>query len=118
MWNFETDVIQDASTCPKKFRACAIWLRFDPKCTASTKPGVTLGCEEFLRQSRRQVKDGGLLNEGYVVDDVVVRGVVWTVRRGAIYDKSLPKSARIGFGHLSAFPTEIEVEELQLEPVR
>ncbi|MFN7995852.1 MAG: hypothetical protein U0Q18_19730 [Bryobacteraceae bacterium] len=39
--------------------------------------------------------------------------MVSTVRKDIKYDRSVPKSVRVGFGHLGAYPAQITVEEME-----
>jgi hypothetical protein len=59
---------------------------------------------------------GSPLSAYFQLNKVVLRGVVFTVRRDIGYAKGTPKSVRVGFGHLSGYPAEITVEELEIEP--
>jgi len=46
--------------------------------------------------------------------EVIVRGTVYTIRKDVRYDRSVPKSATIGFGHLGAYPAQITIEEIAI----
>jgi hypothetical protein len=117
MWGFETFIFKDASTCPKGF-VCAMWVEIDPKCAVKGGSEVGLQCGTLLKRSARQLRDGDMFTALYGVNNLIVRGIVSTVRRDVPYSPSLPKHTRVGFGNLSAFPAEIRVEEIEVERSR
>jgi hypothetical protein len=112
MSGFETSVFKDDSTCEElRALSCSIWLSFDrSKCQ---------GCMELIDRLQKPVpsKNGGsALTAMFVLDHVIMRGVVSTVRRDLKYARSVPRSARRGgFGHLGAYLAEIRAEELGIE---
>jgi hypothetical protein len=107
---FETSIFGDDST-PR-----CIWLKFErSKCAVvnGKRPGE--GCLELLDRLSKPLPAASGGSTLFELDHIIVRGVVLTVRRDIKYSKSLPKSVRVGFGHLGAYPAEVRVEEVEME---
>ena len=114
---FETSTIRDASTCKGLNVAhCSIWLKFG-SCAVLRGVQPERLCGQPLERVLEQHAEKSDLRQ-IVIHHVVVRGIVSTVRKDITYDKSVPRSARVGFGHLGAYPAQIEVEELQFQDAR
>jgi hypothetical protein len=109
----ETSIFVDASTCGgMKVSGCSIWAEFDD-CRVVGGESAQERCGKVVDQRSRPLPAAGG-SSLLVLDDVTVRGIVLTVRKDVHYDKSVPKSLRIGFGHLSAYPAQINVGELEI----
>lgn len=97
---FEASIFIEPTSCPNaEHVACALWADFS-RC----KP-----CIDSVEQVTHERRDGSHLSE---TSDVTVRGTVYTIRKDVSYDRSVPRSVRIGFGHLSAYPAQISIEQI------
>ena len=117
----ETNAFGDASSCKHlKVRTCAVSLNW-ADCTRVVGADPEMQCDGRIieRLWREQHPNEELPRLDFrrllVVDRVIVRGVVSTVRKDITYGKSMPKSARVGFGHLGGFPAQLQLEELEIE---
>lgn len=107
-FGFETSMLRDSSSC-KTIRNCSVWVEFKSCVVAS---GAARGekCEDLIE--RMPPNGRGILE----LENVVLRGIVETVRKDVSYEPSAPRSVRIGFGHLSAYPAQITVSEMEILP--
>jgi len=112
-FGFETSVLVGPTACDGGRRPCAIWLNFDD-CSV-LRGGQDIGrCGPFIdglyagqRQEPRELRR-------LVIKDVVLRGRLSTIRKDLRYANSVPSSVRMGFGHLGAYPAELQVEQMQV----
>jgi hypothetical protein len=111
----EVSIVLDDSTC-KVIGAtgCSLWADFGKCGMVDGEPTTPTQCVRSVRDrsSPRQPDNGatGL----FELANVTIRGVVFTVRRDVTYGESVPKAFRLGFGHLSAYPGEIDVVWLRV----
>jgi hypothetical protein len=111
----ETSVFRDESTCSKlRIKTCAIWFQLDP-CDIVGIP-IKESCNAYITKATRN-GDGSRRNHLTVIDNITIRAVVTTTRKDLRYDKSVPRSARVGmFGHLGAYGAQVNAS--QIEPKR
>ena len=109
----EISMFQDGSTCAK-IRMCALWVELDRCMIAGSE--TENSCAVYIDNLVR-LNGGPPLSQRIELDDVAVRGVVMTSRKDLRYDSSVPKQYRVGqFGHLSAYPGQVNVQQIQLPP--
>lgn len=96
---FEASIFRDSTGCSTSRTLCAIWADF-------SRCGDCVNMVNLIEQTRQ---DRPNLSE---TPEVIVRGTIHTVRKDVRYERSVPKFTRIGFGHLSAYPAQITVEEI------
>ncbi len=115
MLGFETGALVDPAACKKDgHRPCALWLTVDNNCVLSGDAGGQQ-CNSFLERSYAGPQLGPGRPGVYTIRGMIVRGRLSTVRKDLTYDKSVPRSARVGFGHLGAYPAEIKAEQMEVE---
>jgi hypothetical protein len=86
----------------------AIWVEFgDCSVISDAYPDKT--CVSLIERLSRNLPSS---RPPVILDDVVLRGTVFTERKQVIYDKGVPQTVRGGFGHLDAYPAKIEVEQI------
>jgi hypothetical protein len=113
-FGFETSIFRDGSACENPGGRCTIWLKFD-NCSVISPGGQTARCSSVIEHLSAELQRGREGPKPFVIENVTLRGRVSTVRKDVSYDKSVPASARVGFGHLSAYPAEIQVEQMELQ---
>ena len=107
----ETSIFTDSSTCKDPYHSrCVIWVEFD-HCTVPRDESPARSCEQLIKERSQPLRNGGTLS---ILENVTIRGIILTVRKDIIYDRSVPKGS-VGFGHLSAYPAQINVAELELK---
>jgi hypothetical protein len=115
----ETSVFMDASTCKglhPGVSGCSIWALLRD-CRVDGDEPAREPCSRVVGElSRPQPQSAQGVPTLFVLDNVTLRGIALTVRRDIKYARSVPKSVRVGFGHLSAYPAEIEVRVLSIGP--
>lgn len=90
---------------------CSLWVEFENCVVVGSAPEKQ--CSQVIeRMAKQRSSERGA--EPLVLEHLILRGRVFTVRKDITYDKSVPKSARVGFGHLGAYPAQIAVEQLVL----
>jgi len=91
----DDDCGQDSAT------HCSVWVRFD----ACNQPNGMNPCLVTLQAIPRVPYGAGVR-----AARIRARGIVHSVRKDVTYPPSFPAAAKIGFGHLGAFPAEIDVQ--------
>ena len=116
---FETSVFWDASTCKGLGLVnCSVWLSIGD-CTVVGNRYPEQPCGQVLEHLYRENQFELDSRTSLTIRHVIVRGIASTVRKDIKWDKSVPKSARIGgFGHLGAYPAQIIAEQMELEENR
>lgn len=111
---FEASIFRDGSVCNRDSNAheCTIWLKFG-NCRTVDGSSVERSCAQVVEQLSRRSFQGKDDLRLVTLRNVIVRGKLSTVRKDITYDRSVPKSARIGFGHLGAYPAELNLEEME-----
>ncbi len=110
----ETSIFTDSSKCTGlRVSGCSIWVELNEHCTLAGGESSRRRCDRAIEELARR-QPTGWASGLFGVDNVTVRGIVLTVKRDVKYDKSLPKSFRLGFGHLSAYPAQIDVVEIEI----
>lgn len=111
---FETNILRDPGGCTgANVRRCTAWLKLG-HCVVVKSPRGETDCGRLIMRlaEEKRLRPTDTL----VIEHVILRGKVSTIPKGFTYDKSVPASARqLGFGHLNAYPVEIEVEQLEME---
>ena len=114
---FETSVFRDGSRCGSGSDApeCTLWLRIG-ECKVVGEVSAGLKCQQLISRLSQEGLPGVDDLRLITVRNIVVRGRLSTIRKDITYDKSVPRSARIGFGHLGAYAAEIEAREIEVRP--
>jgi hypothetical protein len=110
--NGELSYLEDGSSCGKPSVPCKLSTRFE---ICRVTAGVRIGsdCSEILFrlfQSKKEKNKAGPI----VIENVVLRGVLFTTREDLTYDTSNGPVPKVGFGHLGILPAEIRVVEMEV----
>ena len=111
----EASLFEDASQCTESsVLRCSLWVRFD-RCVVRGEKYAGMPCDQLFERFRQERSPKDRASARLVIDGVVVRGTLSTIRKDLHYDKTVPEAARVGFGHLGAYPAEIAVSEILLK---
>jgi len=109
---FETSFLRPANGCGSVTPNCSIWVRFGD-CVISKGKYATEPCTRAVAELAQMHQHSDRSEKATL--KVVLRGVLHTVRKDVTYDSSVPRSVRVGFGHLGAYPAEIVASEMEVD---
>jgi len=111
MFGFEMSAFRDEQPCEKgRSGRCAIWVKME-HCSVRSASNLAKDCNDLIGEFSQGLPEPTPLT----MKHVTLRGTVFTIRRDIRYTRSAPGSARIGFGHLGAYPAQIQADEMVLD---
>jgi hypothetical protein len=109
----EMSILKDPLACgTSNVKGCALWVSLR-SCNVIGGPNGGHSCSEILGEivPKRQHQ----FNETIVtISHVTLHGLILTKRGDLKYAPDVPPSARVGFGHLGAYPAELRVDRMEL----